>query len=105
MAGSTSAFTSGSSLRSLSKHSHCMLFANQALVSLSKSAQDTTVGAVLAGVKEVLDYRNKIKLSDNSTAEAKAMANVAANLSASVKSVLDVPLSALSQPGAPSETV
>lgn len=65
---------------------------------LAKSPQDTKVGSVLAGVKEVMDYRNKIKLAEDATVEAKAMANVATSLSASVKSVLDLSLAELVQP-------
>lgn len=59
---------------------------------LSKNADVATVGEVLAGVKEVLDYSVKVKLSVTPTEEALAMSKLASDLSNSVKMLLDTKL-------------
>lgn len=62
---------------------------------LAKSPTETTIGEVLAGVKEVLDYSIKIKLPENPTNEALAMAGLATHFSGAVKSLLDANLEVL----------
>lgn len=62
---------------------------------LAKSAEDIKIGNILAGVKEVLDYSNNIKLSETATDEQKVMAKFAGSLSNSVKSILDCSLASL----------
>ena len=59
---------------------------------LSKNADATTVSEVLAGVKEVLDYSVKVKLSAQPTEEALAMSKLATDLSNSVRTHLDTKL-------------
>lgn len=59
---------------------------------LAKTAETTTVAEVLAGVKEIMDYSLKVKLSATPTEEALAMHKLASNLSDSVKMHLDTKL-------------
>jgi Rrf2 family transcriptional regulator, iron-sulfur cluster assembly transcription factor len=59
---------------------------------LVKAPSETTVGSVLSGVKEVTDYATKIKSVENASKEHSAMVKVAGDLSSSVRSVLDKPL-------------
>lgn len=64
---------------------------------LARSPETVKVGDVLAGVKEVLDYRNKIELPENATAEARGMFLVASRLSESVQQVLESTIAQLAE--------